>query len=86
VAGLGGVKATARSLSGWRPVNPAAALEKRGNDVGLPATAVEAHHRGVMRLVIDNRATMHRAPGDYDRAQSRVPWRIILEGDRPRLV
>jgi taurine dioxygenase len=34
-------------------------------------------------LVIDNRATMHRAHGDYDRAESRVLWRIIVEGDRP---
>ena len=37
-------------------------------------------------LVIDDRATMHRAHGDYDRRQSRVLWRIIVEGDRPRLV
>jgi taurine dioxygenase len=37
-------------------------------------------------LVIDNRATMHRAHGDYDRTQSRILWRIIVEGDRPRLV
>jgi taurine dioxygenase len=37
-------------------------------------------------LVIDNRATMHRAHGDYDRRESRVLWRIIVEGDRPRLV
>lgn len=37
-------------------------------------------------LVIDNRATMHRAHGDYDRSQSRVLWRIIVEGDCPRLV
>ena len=36
-------------------------------------------------LVIDNRATMHRAHGDYDRSESRVLWRIIVEGDRPRL-
>src|SRR5256712_12755203 len=36
-------------------------------------------------LVIDDRATMHRAHGDYDRRQSRVLWRIIVEGDRPRL-
>lgn len=34
-------------------------------------------------LVIDDRATMHRAHGDYDRSQSRVLWRIIVEGDRP---
>jgi taurine dioxygenase len=37
-------------------------------------------------LVIDDRATMHRAHGDYDRSQSRVLWRIIVEGDRPVLV
>jgi taurine dioxygenase len=35
-------------------------------------------------LVIDDRATMHRAHGDYDRSQSRVLWRVIVEGDRPR--
>src|SRR5438270_7395940 len=34
-------------------------------------------------LVIDDRATMHRAHGDYDRRESRVLWRIIVEGDRP---
>ncbi len=37
-------------------------------------------------LVIDDRATMHRAHGDYDRSESRVLWRLIVEGDRPRLV
>lgn len=36
-------------------------------------------------LVIDDRATLHRAHGDYDRSQSRVLWRIIVEGDRPTL-
>jgi taurine dioxygenase len=36
-------------------------------------------------LVIDDRATMHRAHGDYDRRESRVLWRIIVEGDRPTL-
>jgi alpha-ketoglutarate-dependent taurine dioxygenase len=47
---------------------------------GLPA---EERQR---LLVIDNRATMHRAHGDYDRTESRVLWRIIVKGDRPRLV
>lgn len=42
-------------------------------------------HRGDL-LVIDNRATMHRAHRDYDQSQSRVLWRVIVEGDRPRLV
>jgi alpha-ketoglutarate-dependent taurine dioxygenase len=35
-------------------------------------------------LVIDTRATMHRAHGDYPRSQSRALWRITVEGDRPR--
>ncbi len=35
-------------------------------------------------LVIDNRATMHRAHGDYDRNQDRELWRLIVQGDRPR--
>ena len=37
-------------------------------------------------FIIDDRATMHRAHGDYDRRESRVLWRIIVEGDRPVLV
>ena len=37
-------------------------------------------------LVIDDRATMHRAHGDYDRSESRILWRIIVEGDRPVLM
>jgi len=37
-------------------------------------------------LVIDDRATMHRAHGDYDRNESRILWRIIVEGDRPVLL
>ena len=35
--------------------------------------------------VCDNRATMHMAHDDYDHSQSRVLWRIIVEGDRPFL-
>jgi taurine dioxygenase len=37
-------------------------------------------------LVIDDRATMHRAHGDYDRSESRILWRVIVEGDRPVLI
>lgn len=35
-------------------------------------------------LVIDERATLHRAQDDDDRIESRVLWRIIVEGDRPK--
>jgi hypothetical protein len=34
--------------------------------------------------VTDGRATLHRTHGDHDRTRSRVLWRIIVEGDRPR--
>ncbi len=37
-------------------------------------------------LVIDDRATLHRAHDDYDHSESRVLWRIIMEGERPTLV
>lgn len=37
-------------------------------------------------LVIDDRATMHRAHDDYDHSESRILWRVIVEGDRPVLV
>lgn len=36
--------------------------------------------------VCDNRATMHRAHGDYDRGERRVLWRIIVEGEQPALI
>ena len=29
---------------------------------------------------------VHRAHGDHDRSESRVLWRIIVEGDRPVLM
>jgi taurine dioxygenase len=37
-------------------------------------------------LIFDDRATLHRAHGDYERSESRVLWRILVEGDKPRLV
>jgi taurine dioxygenase len=37
-------------------------------------------------LIFDDRATLHRAHGDYDRSESRVLWRILVEGDKPRLI
>ena len=37
-------------------------------------------------LIFDDRATLHRAHGDYDRRESRVLWRLLVEGDKPRLV
>ncbi len=36
-------------------------------------------------LVIDDRATLHRANDDLDHSANRVLWRIIVEGDRPTL-
>ena len=36
-------------------------------------------------MIMDNRATMHRAHGDYDRSQDRELWRLIIQGDRPYL-
>lgn len=45
---------------------------------------LHAWRRGDL-LVIDNRATMHRAHSDHDPSERRTLWRIIVEGDRPTL-
>lgn len=37
-------------------------------------------------LVIDDRASLRRAHDDYNHAESRVMWRVLVEGDRPVLV
>jgi alpha-ketoglutarate-dependent taurine dioxygenase len=37
-------------------------------------------------LVIDDRATLQRAHDDDEHGESRLLWRIIVEGDRPTLV
>lgn len=37
-------------------------------------------------LVIDDRASLRRAHDDYDHGESRVLWRILVEGERPVLV
>ena len=37
-------------------------------------------------LVIDQRATLHCAHNDYDHDETRLLWRISIEGDRPTLV
>ena len=34
-------------------------------------------------VVFDNRAAMHRAHADYDMAERRLLYRVIVEGDRP---
>lgn len=34
-------------------------------------------------VMLDNRCTMHRADPEYDMAEERLLWRIILRGDRP---
>jgi len=34
-------------------------------------------------VICDNRCAMHRADPDYDQAEERLLWRVILKGDRP---
>lgn len=42
------------------------------------------HHWTLGDIVIcDNRCAMHRADPNYDQAEERLLWRLILEGDEP---
>jgi taurine dioxygenase len=72
-------------VSGMTPAASKRYLEGLLERVIRPEVTYQHRWRRGDVLVIDNRATMHRAHGDYDRAESRVLWRIIVEGDRPRL-
>lgn len=55
------------------PLHPSLGAEVAGVDLSKPVDE-------------PTRQALVRAHGDYDRSQSRVLWRIIVEGDRPRLV
>jgi taurine dioxygenase len=76
----------ATHISGMAPGASRAYMEQLLDRMIRPEIVYHHAWRKGDLLVIDNRATMHRAHGDYDRAQSRILWRIIVEGDRPRLV
>src|SRR5689334_14076663 len=76
----------ARRIEGMTPEDSRAYMEDLIARMIRPEITYHHSWRKGDVLVIDDRATMHRAHGDYDRSQSRVLWRIIVEGDRPVLV
>ena len=61
------------------PLHPSLGAEIAGVDLSQPVD--EPTRQALSHALAD-----HLAHGDYDRSQSRVLWRIIVEGDRPRLV
>ena len=73
-------------IEGWSPEASGTYLEDLLERMITPEIVYTHAWRKGDLLVIDDRATMHRAHGDYDRSESRVLWRIIAEGDRPVLV
>jgi taurine dioxygenase len=75
----------ATHISGMTPEASRACMEALLDRMIRPEIVYHHVWRKGDVLVIDDRATMHRAHGDYDRSQSRILWRIIVEGDRPRL-
>jgi taurine dioxygenase len=74
-----------RYIEGMSPEESRTYLEDLLTRMIRPEIAYHHAWRKGDVLVIDDRATMHRAHGDYDRSQNRVLWRIICEGDRPTL-
>jgi taurine dioxygenase len=76
----------ATHISGMTPAASRAYMDELLERMIQPAIVYTHAWRKRDVLVIDDRATMHRAHGDYDRSESRVLWRVIVEGDRPQLV
>jgi alpha-ketoglutarate-dependent taurine dioxygenase len=72
-------------IEGMTPADSKAYLNELLERMIVPEIVYHHQWRKGDVLVIDDRATMHRAHGDYDRSQARVLWRIIAEGDRPVL-
>jgi taurine dioxygenase len=70
-------------IDGWTPEESQSYLEDLLQRMIRPEIVYHHAWRKGDVLVIDDRATMHRAHGDYDRSQARVLWRVISEGDRP---
>ncbi len=70
-------------IEGWTPEESQAYLEDLLQRMIRPEIVYHHAWRKGDVLVIDDRATLHRAHGDYDRSQARVLWRVISEGDRP---
>ena len=73
-------------IEGMTPTDSRALLSDLLERMIRPQLVYTHHWRKGDVLVIDDRATMHRAHGDYDRDENRVLWRIIVEGDRPVLL
>ncbi|MDE0813915.1 MAG: TauD/TfdA family dioxygenase [Alphaproteobacteria bacterium] len=48
-----------------------------------PENTLRHHWRLGDVVISDNRCAMHRADPNYDQAEERLLWRIILQGDRP---
>jgi taurine dioxygenase len=76
----------AKCIEGMSPEASQAYMQDLLDRMIEPAIVYHHQWRKGDVLVIDDRATLHRAHGDYDRTQARVLWRIIVEGDRPVLV
>ena len=70
-------------IEGWTPEDTRSYLEDLLQRMIKPEIVYHHAWRKGDVLVIDDRATLHRAHGDYDRSQARVLWRVISEGDRP---
>jgi len=76
----------ATHISGMTPETSRAYMSELLDRMIRPEIVYQHAWRKGDVLVIDDRATMHRAHGDYDRSESRILWLIIVEGDRPRFV
>ena len=90
-------RAAARALAGdgWEVVAVSRSGELPDGLAALGVESVVADREDDAQLraalgsgadVVYDSVAMHRAHGDYDRSESRILWRIIVEGDRPRLV
>lgn len=70
-------------IVGMEPDESVALIDALLGRIIRPEIVYRHHWRVGDLLVCDNRAALHKAHADYDPAEGRLLYRIIVEGDRP---
>ena len=77
-------KGKTETVTGMSPEETQDFLQDLTDRITQPQFCYAHEYRTGDLLVIDNRASLHKAGFDYDRSQHRRLYRMLVRGDRPR--
>lgn len=73
----------ASGVDGMAPEEVRPFLDSLLDEAIRPENTLRHHWQLGDIVVCDNRCAMHKADPNYDQAEERLLWRVILKGDRP---